>query len=197
MENKESWVDIKDYEGFYQISTLGNIKSLDREYWNGSVMVPLKGKLRKARLDTDGYRIVNLNKAGKKRTHKVSVLMGIAFFDYKFKKDKMVMDHINNIKTDDRRSNLQKITTRLNTSKDRKNKSSKYTGVSWSKANKAWVSRIRIKNEQIQLIATQDEDLAGNIYKVAITQIDSFTGDKKAFRLKCRDICLQPIQKVN
>ena len=27
---KEIWKDIKDYEGIYQISNLGNIKSLDR-----------------------------------------------------------------------------------------------------------------------------------------------------------------------
>jgi hypothetical protein len=27
----EIWKDIKDFEGYYQISNLGNVKSLDRE----------------------------------------------------------------------------------------------------------------------------------------------------------------------
>ncbi len=34
----EQWKDIKGYEGYYQISNYGNIKSVDRIIWNGHVM---------------------------------------------------------------------------------------------------------------------------------------------------------------
>lgn len=32
---REIWKDIKDYEGFYQVSNHGRIKSLKRIAWNG------------------------------------------------------------------------------------------------------------------------------------------------------------------
>ena len=33
---KEIWKDIDDYEGFYQVSNLGRVRSLDNWIWNGT-----------------------------------------------------------------------------------------------------------------------------------------------------------------
>jgi hypothetical protein len=46
-KNKEIWKDIKGFEGRYQVSNLGNVKSLDRLIWNGSGMQLLKSKILK------------------------------------------------------------------------------------------------------------------------------------------------------
>ena len=58
---KEIWKDIKDYEGLYQVSNLGNVKSLGRYkktccnslYW-------LKERIMKPLKSTSGYLQVGL-----------------------------------------------------------------------------------------------------------------------------------------
>lgn len=57
---KEIWKDIPDYEGIYQASNLGRIRSLDRRVWNYNK----KGRILKQNNNTSGYLYVSLN--GKK-----------------------------------------------------------------------------------------------------------------------------------
>ena len=59
---KEIWKDIKDYEGYYQVSNLGNVRSLDREvtYKDGRVY-KYKGKIKSQR-KLSGYYMVSLYK---------------------------------------------------------------------------------------------------------------------------------------
>ena len=64
--------------------------------------------------------------------------------------------------------NLQYITQRLNSSKDKKNTSSIYTGVSWSKEKKKWKSCIRINGKSKHLGYFTDELEASNAYQKAI-----------------------------
>jgi hypothetical protein len=60
----EIWKDVKDYEGFYQISNLGNVKSLDRviqKYNNIERRITdfkIKGKLLKPKTRKDGYKVL-------------------------------------------------------------------------------------------------------------------------------------------
>jgi hypothetical protein len=67
----EIWKDIKGYEGIYQISTLGNIKSSPRK--------GTKGGLLNASEDKDGYLCIGLNKNGKRKTFKVHRLVAMTF----------------------------------------------------------------------------------------------------------------------
>lgn len=49
MDNEEEvWKDIPDYEGLYQVSSEGRIRSLDREvrHWKGGMRI-VKGKVLK------------------------------------------------------------------------------------------------------------------------------------------------------
>ena len=56
---KEIWKDVKDYEGSYQVSNLGRVKSLTREISNGTGIMTLKGRIRKPQKIKTGYeRIV-------------------------------------------------------------------------------------------------------------------------------------------
>ena len=78
--NIEEWRDIEGYEGLYQVSNLGNVKSLDRyiPYSNGK-LVFYKGKILKPILDKYGYNTVNLHKFINREQKKVHRLVAEAF----------------------------------------------------------------------------------------------------------------------
>ena len=42
---EEIWKDIKGYEGKYQVSNFGRVRSLNRLRWNGRVYCNQKGKI--------------------------------------------------------------------------------------------------------------------------------------------------------
>lgn len=56
----EIWRDIKEYEGLYQISNLGRVKSLSRCYWHGNRWYKQKEKFLKLNINTKGYQSVVL-----------------------------------------------------------------------------------------------------------------------------------------
>lgn len=64
---KENWRPVVGYEGLYEVSDLGNVRSLKRN----KVLSPI--------LDKDGYYIVNLHKDGKQKTYKIHRLVAEAF----------------------------------------------------------------------------------------------------------------------
>lgn len=67
----EVWKPVKEYEGYYEISNLGKIKSFyrNREY----VMAPTK--------NSDGYLQIKLCKSGKRTSFAVHRLVAIHFVD--------------------------------------------------------------------------------------------------------------------
>jgi len=111
----EVWKTIKGFEGLYKISNLGNVFSFKKE-----------GNL-KAFINGCGYFEVSLYNNRITKKQQIHSLLASHFLE-KPKGINIVIDHINNIKTDNRLENLQYITNRLNTSKDRISKSG-FTGV--------------------------------------------------------------------
>lgn len=157
---KEKFKDIPNYEGLYQISNLGRVKFMKRRilHSSGNSFVVLKEKILKGSIGNHGYNRVNLTKLKKGKRFMVHVLMAIAFLDYTKKTNKqLTIDHKDNIKTNNDISNLQLITFRENLSKDKKNKTSKYTGVSWNKKRNIWVSQIMI-NKKIRFLGYYKEE---------------------------------------
>lgn len=79
---KEIWKDVENYEGFYQISNLGRVRSVDR-YVNGNHITCdfqlMKGKILKLRNNRCGYPIVMLRKNGTFKTVLVHRLVAEAF----------------------------------------------------------------------------------------------------------------------
>ena len=71
----EEWRDIKGYEGLYQVSNLGKVKSLKDNYGRSRIKI-LKLKKRK-----DGYMEINLHKNGTIKTFRVHQLVARAFID--------------------------------------------------------------------------------------------------------------------
>ena len=78
----EEWKDIKGYEGIYQVSSYGRVRSLDRIVERkGKGDFFIKGRVLTQSDDTNGYMKVSLTKHDQKRTFKVHRLVAIHFLD--------------------------------------------------------------------------------------------------------------------
>jgi hypothetical protein len=136
---QEIWKDIPDYEGFYQVSTLGRIKSLGNN-------MSKKEKILKNFI-SGTYYMIDLNKKGLSKSFLVHQLVAIAFLNHIPCKHKLVVNHINFNRLDNRVENLEIITQRQNANQKHLKSSSKYTGVSWHKKDKKWQSMIMINGK--------------------------------------------------
>lgn len=84
MKSNEIWKDIKGYEGLYQVSNLGRIKSVDRivimKHYSGcNATHSYKGKILKQQKDKYGYMRVALSKNGKIKLKQVHRLVAETF----------------------------------------------------------------------------------------------------------------------
>ena len=107
----ENWKDIKGYEGHYQVSDLGRVKSIKFN----------KERILHIQKNGSGYLKCELCKNGKVKTRTVHSLVAEVFLNHE-SNIYNVVDHINNIKTDNKLSNLQIISQRENSTKDKINK---------------------------------------------------------------------------
>ncbi len=79
-QSKEEWIDIKGFEGLYQVSNLGNIKSMSREVRANTCGVrKLPEKVLAKCASSCGYYIVVLCKDGKHYTRLIHRLVAEAF----------------------------------------------------------------------------------------------------------------------
>lgn len=114
----EIWKDIYGFEGYYQVSNIGRIKSLERKVSakNNSTKV-VKERILKPALDRRGYLFVVLHKNSVPKTIKIHILVFDAFSKQKRNGRKLQVDHKNGIKTNNWFTNLQLLTNRENISK--------------------------------------------------------------------------------
>lgn len=85
MSMMETWKDIKGYEGRYQVSDLGRVKSLCRSYSTGaySAMINMSERIMRQKTRKSGYRVVGLWLDGVQKDHYVHRLVAEAFLDNK------------------------------------------------------------------------------------------------------------------
>jgi hypothetical protein len=85
---------------------------------------------------------------------------------------KMVIDHIDNDRSNNHVSNLQIVTQRENASKNRTG-TSKYTGVHWSNWHQKWVAKIVYNKDYIHL-GTYDKEIDAHYsYTKALNNINN------------------------
>ncbi|QVU02011.1 NUMOD4 motif protein [Enterococcus phage vB_EfaS_785CS] len=106
---KEEWIDIKGYEGLYQVSNLGRVKSLKRTTNNYSCYTD---KILKPSFNKKGYLQLHLCKDKCNKTCRVHRLVAEAFIPNH--ENKQQVNHIDEDKTNNVVSNLEWATTKEN-----------------------------------------------------------------------------------
>ena len=76
---KEEWRPIEGYEGFYEVSNLGQVRSLDRVVKDSRCKRIFKGKVLKTSKDINGYHYVDLTKEAKRKKFLLHRLVAVAF----------------------------------------------------------------------------------------------------------------------
>jgi hypothetical protein len=161
---KEEFRDIEGYEGHYQVSNLGRVKSLSRVIINSRGQArPYKERILKGYNPSNNiptkrdYLRVTLRINKTTKIPRIHNLVAMAFLNHKPDGHKIVIDHIDNDPLNNRVDNLQLISHRENTSKDKKGGTSKYTGVCWCKSTNKWKSNIYINGKSKYLGRFDDE----------------------------------------
>jgi len=119
MEEQEVWKPVVGYEGLYEVSNMGNIRSVTRTVLQPNKnRVPiayntLKGKPMKLFLDRYGYLYCTLSKNGKRTQHMAHRMVAEAFLECK-EPSKYCVDHINTVRTDNRVANLRFVSIKEN-----------------------------------------------------------------------------------
>lgn len=116
----EIWKDVPEYEGIYQASNLGNIKSLNREtimetknqHCKFKCKKIIKEKILKPKLTKDGYYELTLRKDGKQKFIRVHRLIAMTFIPNP--NNYPVINHINHNRLDNRVENLEWCTVEYN-----------------------------------------------------------------------------------
>jgi len=184
----EVWKVIPDTNEMYYASNFSRIRSVDRFVINRfGFKKYVRGKLLRKQLagaDGNKYHMVSLCIHNKKKRTYVHSLVFYAFNGfYPRIGSKMVIDHKDNNSLNNNIENLQLITQRENSYKDRTGCSSKYPGVCYRKERNAWQSSISINREPpFKLLYCKDEDLCGKSYILAIKNIEKYNGNKDEFR---------------
>lgn len=147
--NKEIWKDIDGYDGKYQVSNLGRVKSL--YFMNRRANIP-REKILKFGYNLQGYPFVHLCYLGKtSKPLSVHRLVAKAFIPNP--NNYPIVNHINGIKTDNRVENLEWCTQQYNIKQSFKNGQQKPT---WEN-KKGELNPLSIKVNQY--------DLDGNFIK--------------------------------
>lgn len=158
---EEIWKDVPEYEGLYQVSSFGRVRSL--KFGREKI---LKGSLTK-----QGYKIFGLY-LDELRTYCAHQLVAMAFLGHQPNGHKFVVDHINDNPLDNRVENLQIVTQRFNARKTQGKYSSQYKGVSWSKQKNKYVAQIRI-NYNIKLLGFFEKEYDAHLaYQNALKNLE-------------------------
>ena len=105
--NKEEWRPVLGFEGSYEVSSHGGVRSLDRAVTDPFHGVrQLKGFVKKQTNDAKGYKTVSMRRDGKSYQPKVHVLVAEAFLGERPEWSTMV-NHKNKIVFDNRVENLE------------------------------------------------------------------------------------------
>lgn len=157
----EIYKDVVGYEGIYQVSNLGNIKSL--KFNKERLLNPCK--------DLDGYYKINLVINGLSKSRLVHQLVAESFLNHIRCGTKLVVNHIDFDRANNNINNLEIVTFRENTNRKHLKSSSKYVGVCWDKNRNKWRSKIRINGKMVNLGRFENELDASKAYQEKLNNL--------------------------
>ena len=169
---KEVFKSIENYEGLYEVSNLGRVKSFYKP----------EGTILKTPIDGVGYKLVNLSIKGKRKKYTVHQLVAMVFLNHTPCGHKLVVNHIDLDKLNNNVDNLEIVSARKNSNQKHLKSASKHTGVVMVNNNTMFKSQIRINGDVVSLGHYIDELEASDAYQIALNNLEMFSGDKKDFR---------------
>lgn len=164
MEIEEVWKSIPNYEGKYEVSSEGNVKSLN---FNNTKKEKL---LKQYFCGKSKRRYLNVELSGK--AFKVHKLVAMAFLKHIPNGHKEIVDHIDNNPTNNSINNLQLLSQRENCSKNSSREKDTPTGVFWAKWAKKWRVIIYIKGKCKHLGYFTDLNKASEVYQIKVKEIN-------------------------
>lgn len=171
---QEVWKPVVGFEGLYEVSNLGRVKSLERitKRSDGKTQF-VRERILKLGIGTSGYYTVRISKGGVMKTFSVHKLMCESFLNHSPSRFKEVVDHIDGDRLNNNLNNLRLISHRENISLGFKNTSSKYPGVYFSSLAKKYKAHIRINGVRIQLGSFDNELEAHLAYKNKLKEVEN------------------------
>lgn len=154
---KMKWFSIPGYNDIYEISTTGEVRSLDSYRNCGARGFSLvKGRVLSPKTDKYGYHIINLYKDKLQKTYTIHRLMRITFFKPEVG---LVINHKDRDKKNNILSNLEMVTIRENVIHGKRGVGKHGTGVSFHKRTKVFYSSIKVNGKSIHIgsFSTQEE----------------------------------------
>lgn len=182
----EVWRDVPGYEGYYQVSNTGIVRSLDRTVLskNGHERF-YKGRFFEGS-DVNGYKQIILSRDSKQELFYTHQLVAMVFLDHKPNGHTLVVDHIDGDRTNNNVDNLRIVTNRENSSicfkKNRDSFTSEYVGVRQDKDK--WRAQIRFNNKVIHLGYFDIELKASKAYQSALGKIKDGTFNPEDYKPK-------------
>jgi len=165
---EEIWKDIPGYEGHYQVSNCGQVKSLKFG----------KERILKHSTDGYGYLMVGLCIHVKQKTFKIHQLVAMAFLNHEPNGYNIIVNHIDNNPLNNNIDNLELVSVRYNSSCHKTD-----PGVTWYQLlRNKWRTTININKKTIHLGYFTDKQDAIIQYQKALNNIHLYNGDAKAFR---------------
>jgi hypothetical protein len=111
----EIWKDIEGFVGYYKISNIGNVKSVERivNYSDNRLRI-YNSAIIKSHICGRGYNVIKLTKNKSKKTFYIHQLVAMAFLNHKPNGNKIVVDHIDNNKNNNDLLNLRLLSNMEN-----------------------------------------------------------------------------------
>ena len=173
----EIWKDAKNFEGYYQVSNYGRIKTIPRKVKAGTGHRIVKSKIKTPLISGDGYLISRLYKNNREYCVQVHQLVAFSFIgDYPH--EDSVIDHIDFDKTNARLDNLRFISNRENVIRSINRAEKKAPlGVYLIPAgrgrlkNNRWASSVKANNIKYYLGCFETAELASQAYQQKIAEL--------------------------
>jgi len=103
-----NWLSVIGYEGLYEVSDMGEVRSVNRVVMRQGKLLRRSGRSCKNHTNRNGYLLVWLSKGGRSLGYSVHQLVARAFIGLPAEGEQV--NHKNGVKTDNRPSNLEWLT---------------------------------------------------------------------------------------
>jgi len=174
---KEIWNNALGFEGLYQVSNLGKVRTVKRDYFSGrhhTVKKTIENAPLYHRVNRSGYIDVNLRKGKKRRPYTVHRLVYEAFNGAV--PNGLVINHKDLNKMNNNLSNLEAITSRENNIHYLKSIQMKCNSIGVRTQTNGFVAQITNKGHRIYLGYFETEDEASSYYQSTYEDIKNNKG---------------------